>query len=262
MQNCIEDIRIWMRTNKLKLNDSKTEVLIVTSPHSSKHPHMESIQIKIGEDVISPKHSVKNLGAVIDATLSMDHQVNAVTRSIYFNLRRIANIKNYLTPEACAKAVNATVLSRLDFHNGLLLGLPDRALHKLQVAQNNAARLLTGTSRKEHITPVLKNLHWLPVRQRVTFKTLSLIQKSLHSPVAPPYMREMHTVYEPGRSLRSSQDQWKLTVQRSRNKYGSRSYKSLGAQLWNKLPYDVRAPTTQAAFRRKLKTFLFKETYT
>ena len=259
MEQCIEDVRGWMTANRLKLNEAKTEVIIITSKNNSHC--VKDINIMIGEESISPKPSAKNLGAVIDSNLMMERQVNSVTSSMYHYIRCIAKVKHQLTKEACAQAINTTVLSRLDYHNGLLLGAPEKLVHKLQVAQNSAARLLTGTSRREHITPVLKHLHWLPVRQRITFKVLTNIQKSLHSETAPQYMRELCPVHQPRRTLRSSADHWRVEVSRSRNQYGARSISTLGAQLWNELPINIRGPISRATFRKHLKTILFKQAY-
>ena len=160
--------------------------------------------------------------------------------------------------EACAKAINATVLSRLDYHNGLRLGASEESVHKLQVAQNNAARLLTGTPRREHITPVLRHLHWLPVRQRIAFKILTTIQKTLHSASAPNYLIDLCATYHP---CSSSSDQWKLIVVKASNQYGGRSFGTLGAKLWNELPSNIRGPILQATFRKHLKTLLFRREY-
>jgi len=259
MQDCIADVRTWMMVNRLKLNDSKTEVMVVTSKNNKEL--MKHIKIKIGEDIITPKTVVRNLGATLDCNLSMEPQVNSVTRRMYFNIRRISKIKHHLTQESCAKAINATVISHLDYHNGLLLGLPEKSIHKLQVAQNNAARLLTGATRREHMKPVLQHLHWLPVRQRITFKVLTIIQKTLHSAVAPVYLQDLCTVYHPRRTLRSSSDQWKLESSCTTNQYGTRSLKALGVKLWNQLPADIRLPISQTVFRKHLKTLLFKQEY-
>ncbi len=259
MENCIADVRSWMTMSKLMLNDAKTEVMIITKKNDVKC--VRDIAVTIGEESISPKPVVKNLGATLDAMLSMEQQVNAMTRKMYFNIRRIAKVKYHLTKEACTKAINTTVIVHLDYHNGLLLGAPDKTIRKLQVAQNSAARLLTGTPRRDHIKPVLYHLHWLPVRQRITFKVITIIQKSLHSPTSPSYMRELCPVYNPGRALRSSSDTWKLEVTKSSNKYGARSFTCLGATLWNELPADIRGPITHATFRKQLKTVLFKEVY-
>ena len=235
--------------------------MVITS-RNNKH-HVTDINLTIGEETITSKHVVRNLGATLDSVhvLSMDHQVNAVTLSMYYNIRRISRIKHHLTHEACKKAINATVLSRLDYHNGLLLGTSEKNIHRLQVAQNNAARLLTGTSRRDHITPVLQHLHWLPVRQRTTFKILTVIQKSLHGNHAPTYMKGLLSLYCPRRTLRSCSDQWKLEVSKVNNQYGARSLKTLGAKLWNELPCDIQRPISQAMFRKHLKTLLFRREY-
>ena len=259
MEKCAADVGCWMTANRLKLNEAKTEVVIITGKNTSHC--VEDINIMIGEESITPKPVAKNLGAVIDSNQMMERQVNSVTSSMYYNIRRISKVKHQLTKEACTQAINTTVLSRLDYHNGLLLGATEKSVHKLQVAQNSAARLLTGTSRREHITPILKHLHWLPVRQRITFKVLTIIQKSLHSATAPQYMKDLCPVYQPGRTLRSSADQWGLKVSRSRNQYGARSLGTLGAQLWNELPANIRGPISQSVFRKHLKTVLFKQVY-
>ena len=198
MQQCVAEVRHWMISSKLKLNDSKTEVMIISSKYHIEH--LSNITLKIGEEIIIPKSAARNLGATIDSTLTMDHQVNAMTRSMYHHIRRISKVKHCLTTEACAKATITTVTSHLDYHNGLLLGASDKLLHKLQVAQNSAARLLTGTSRREHITPILRQLHWLPVKQRIYHKVLTIIHKSLHCSYCPEYMQDLFLVYQPARN--------------------------------------------------------------
>ena len=259
MQNCLAKVRSWMRANQLKLNDSKTEVMVVTK--KTQLALAKKITITIGESTISPTPVAGNLGAKLDQLMSMEPQINAVTRKMYYNIRRISKVKHHLTSETCAKVINATVTSHLDYHNGLLLGLPSSALRKLQVAQNNAARLLTGAKYRDHIKPVLYHLHWLPVRQRITFKVMVTIHKTLHAPTAPSYLKELISLYQPRRTLRSASDPWKLQVPRSLNKYGDRSLQVLGAKLWNDLPAELRAPMSQATFKKQLKTVLFREAF-
>ncbi|XP_062604776.1 uncharacterized protein LOC134266566 [Saccostrea cucullata] len=133
-------------------------------------------------------------------------------------------------------------------------------MHRLQVAQNNAVRCLTKTCYRKHITPVLQ-LHWLPVKQRVVFKVLTTMHKSLHSTSASPYMRELCLTYQSQRTLRSSSDKWKLIVKKSSNKYGARAISTLGSQLWNNLPLELRELEAHGAFRKNLKTLLFKRGY-
>ena len=203
MEMCLSDVRKWMQCNKLMLNDAKTEVLIVVKENQRKC--VQGITIKVGDSIITPAKWVKNLGGCLDE--AMERQVQGVVRGANFHIRRIAKIRRFLDTNACAKVINATVTSRLDYHNALLCGIHDKQIKSLQVVQNNAARLLSQTSRHQHITPILEHLHWLPIKQRVTFKALTVIHNALHSNRAPEYLRTLFTVYWPGRTLHSSDDE-------------------------------------------------------
>lgn len=255
MEKCMEDVRIWMTANKLKLNNSKTEVLVVASKNNMKQ--MKDISICIGGHRVKPKLVVRNLGAMIDSELSMNAHINKITQTSYFHLNRIARIRPHLNQTACARVINATVTSRLDFHNALLLGLPANRTHKLQIMQNNAARLLSGCDRREHITPILYKLHWLPVVERSKFKVCCFIHKSIHSVSSPDYLKKLFPLYISTRSLRSSDDNWRLNVARVQNQFGERSVYHLGSKIWNDLPLSVRSNSCKITFKNKLKTFMF-----
>jgi len=258
MEKCLCEVRQWMARNKLKLNDGKTECLVITARNVKPS---DELTVLIGDEIIKPKITARNLGATLDHTLSMEAQVKDVIRCAYFHLRRIAKIRKHLSFDACANILHATVTSRLDFHNGLLAGVSEKLLSRLQGVHNNAARLLTRISRREHITPVLSKLHWLPIKQRITYKLLSLVHKVLHTDTAPMYLKEQLTLYRPRRELRSTSDKWTLEVPRSRLQYGSRSFRVFGPRLWNSLPADLKQPQSVPVFKKKLKTFLFREAY-
>ena len=185
--------------------------------------------------------------------------MNRVIKLAYFHLRRIAAIRKYITHEACAKVIHATVTSKLDFHNGLLVDIPEKSIRRLQVVQNNAARLLMRVRKTEQcITPILNDLHWLPINKRISYKILTMVQNALHSPVAPGYLREQVIVYRPARPLRSATNHWTLVIPRSRQKHGDSSFSVAGPKLWNTLPVELRVPQTSVVFKKKLKTFLFR----
>ena len=123
--------------------------------------------------------------------------------------------------------------------------------------QNAAARLLTNTRRRDHITPVLRQLHWLPVQRRVEFKIACLVHQSLAS-TAPMYLSaDIHLASEHGRHLRSSSYR-SLTVPRTRTTFGDRSFTVAGPRLWNSLPATLRQINSYGQFRRHLKTHLFR----
>ena len=115
------------------------------------------------------KPHVRDIGIVLDDTMTMAKHVSHTCRTAYYHLHNIAGIRRSLTTSACKIIVHSLVISRLDFGNATLYGISDALLHRLQVLQNSAARLITGTRRREHISPVLFALHWLPIRQRIKF---------------------------------------------------------------------------------------------
>ena len=144
--------------------------------------------------------------------------------------------------------------------NALLCGLPQTLLFKVQRVQNAAARLVCLTGRREHITPVLKELHWLPVRQRISFNVLVLTYQALHG-TAPQYMTDLLSQYQPTRSLHSN-DTLLLTAPQSRlTSFGDRAFQHAVPRPWNGLPISLRSANNLNSFKKALKTFLFKDAY-
>ena len=154
----------------------------------------------------------------------------------------------------------STLSAKLDNYNSLLYGLPDSYIRLLQRAQNSAARLITQAKKRDHITPILKHLHWLPVMYRIQFKILLLTYKSIHG-LAPSYLTELIELNNRSRSLRPSLHV-SLKVPRTRLKsYGDRSFSYSSSILWNQLPAHIRSAPTIQTFKSKLKTHLFERAY-
>ena len=150
--------------------------------------------INFSTTTIHPSKSVRNLGIVFDDNLCMDQHVKRVCQSVYFHIRNISGIRKILTDETAATIIHALITSRIDNGNSLITGITDRLIRKLQLAQNAAARILTKTRKFDHITPILKNLHWLPIRQRIDFKILILTWKALNG-TAPEYLTNLLIPY-------------------------------------------------------------------
>ena len=153
----------------LKLNDSKTELMLVTSKRS-KHLHNLPTSITIGNAQIPFKQSVKNFGFTLDCHLTMNAHVSNIARTCYFELRRLASIRRFLTSTATATLVSAFVLSRIDYCNSLLFGSTHDVTSHLQRIQNYAAQVILRLPMSSRITIHLKSLHWLPVKVRSTYK--------------------------------------------------------------------------------------------
>ena len=151
------------------------------------------------------------------------------------------------------------MLSKLDYCKLLLSGLQQSQINRLQHVQNSAARLLTATSRYEHVTPVLRSLHWLPVSACIDFKILLLVFKVLNG-LGPLYLSELLRLYIPNRNLRSSKKKLLIVpIECNLKTYGYRAFSHRAPILWNALPDDIRQVELLVTFKSKLKTHLFRQ---
>ena len=143
----------------------------------------------------------------------VDKQVSAVVSSCFFQLRTISKIRSFLSPQHLQRVIIMLIISRLDYCNSLYSGIAKETINRLQLVHNAAARLLTRTRMREHISPVLASLHWLPVKFRIRFKTLMFVYKALNG-LAPQYITELLEYASSSRPLRSG-SQRLLKVPRS-----------------------------------------------
>jgi len=247
-----------MASNYLKLNDSKTDFMIVGCAHNLKN--IQTTHITIGEDQVQPSQSVKNIGAIFDKQLKMDAQVNLICRSAWFHLHKLGKIKKYLSDSQLKTVIHAFVVSKLDQNNSLLVGAPKYLLSKLQSVQNAAAKFVHGINRFDCVEPPLEELHWLPVEQRIQFKILLLCYKCLNGH-GPAYLRELLIPYNPSRALRSSSAKLLVEPRTSSKTYGDRAFSVAGPRLWNGLPSSVKESASIDSFKKSLKTHLFRIAY-
>ena len=248
---CVAEIRDWMKANYLKFNDGKTELIILGTVHQL--AKLDPTCVHIGDSNIVPTESARNIGVMFDRHMSMEKQVNAMCQVANYHIRNIRNVRGLLTTDACKKLVHALVTSRLDFGNSLLGGIAKYLVKKIQRVQNSAARLVAEINKFDHLTSVLKDLHWLPVEKRINFKILLITYKALNG-LAPTYLRDLLQFHNPPRSLRSG-GQLRLKVPATKLKtYGDRAFSVLAPKLWNKLPLEIRLSESVDIFKSKLKT--------
>lgn len=262
LEGCISDIKAWAVKNKLQLNDDKTEIIHFKSRFVECEPFPT---VKIGDVHINPSSEARNLGVTFDCHLLLKTHISNICRSGWAFIYKLGRIRKYLNNATTERLVHAFITSRLDCCNSLLMSLPDNDLQKLQRLQNASARLVTLSKRRDHITPVLQCLHWLPVSKRIEYKILLLVFKTLYDR-SPVYIANLLNRYKPTRALRSSsQVLLRHPSQRPRtNFYGQRAFAVFGPRLWNALPSEIRnaAPTmTTGQFKCKLKSVLFMDYY-
>ena len=237
MQSCIRDVKAWASENMLELNYDKTELMLVISKRT-RHLHNLPTSITIGNAQIPFKLSVKNLGFTLGSHLTMNAHVTNIARTFYFEVRRLASIRRFLTSTATATLVSAFVLSRIDYCHSLLFSSTHDVTSNLQRIQNYAARLILHIPKSSSMTTHLRSLHWLPVKVRSTYKIACLCYHC-HSSTAPSYVADMlhkkplHTRY-----TRSCSYTMPLHNRPAHSKatLGDRSFSS----VWNSIPNDVR----------------------
>ena len=222
---------------------------------------MPSVHLQIGSELIAPSDNVRNLGIVFDSQMSMSPQITGLCKTLTFQLRNISRIRRFLDFDTCHHAIRSLVLSRLDYGNALLLGINKTDLNKLQRLQNWAAKLIFCANKRDHVTPFLKELHWLPVIERINFKVALLVFKCLNN-LGPSYLTSMLSLYSPTRAgLRSSTDSTRLqehTFNRGTlHSAANKSFSFSAPKLWNTLPSSLRSSGSVNIFKKHLKSHVF-----
>ena len=258
LESCISDVKSWMTENKLKLNDDKTEALLLKKRTANKPPCLPD-SVLVGNSHIPFSTSARNLGFYIASDMTLDKHVSNICRVAYYELRKISAIRQHLSSQTANTLVCAFVLSRLDYCNSLLAGCPKHLTNKLQKLQNSAARLVLQARKHDHAKPLLRTLHWLPIQARIEYK-LSSLCFHFFSGTAPSYLSDILTPYTPGRQLRSSTDSRTLRPPMIKTKtYGERTFSYSASHQWNSLPLTLRHSQSMHSFKRQLKTHLFQK---
>ena len=179
LKECIWKIGAWMQSNRLKLNTDKTQFMWLGT-----RQQLEKLQVRtlvLDGAMIEISESAKNLGVTLDSELTMQSHANNVARSCFYQLKQMRSFRRTLTRDATLTLVHAFVTSRVDYCNSVFVGSTVAVTKRLQIILNAAARLIAFKKRNDHITPVLRDeLHWLPVRQRITYKIALMVYRCLH----------------------------------------------------------------------------------
>ena len=250
INRCFEMISDWMQEYFLCLNPSKTKILVVKPP--SLKNEIEIGGTFIGGNCVRFVTSAKNLGIILDDELSFEHQVTAVVKSCFVTIRKISKVKSFLSVDQLKTLVTSCVFSKLDYCNSIYYGMSTRLLLKLQSVQNSAARLIKSKINLAYIptSVYIRDLHWLPMKERIVFKVLFIVHKCLNG-FAPASLADL---FEYSTSDRTC----KLVHRRSKRSYGKKAFSRCGPRLWNLLPIDIRLESITEEFKKQLKTFFFK----
>ena len=258
MHCALETVHNWMSANRLRLNPSKSQFIWFGTTRA---------RCRIDKNALASAsltgqscNVVRDLGVLLDGGLTMADHVSHISRISYYELRQIRVIRRTLSLSAAAVLIHSFVLTRLDYCNGVLLGLPEFRLHQLQLVQNAAARLLADLPRYSHISDYMRReLHWLPVADRVQFKIATLVWKATTGS-APDYIAELCLPVgtQTGRRALRSASRNDLMIPSFRTTTCARRDFSIAApRIWNALPPSVRAARGYTVFSKLLKTHFF-----
>ena len=259
----LSDIKKWMCERKLKLNDSKTEVVLIRGNlRNSVVDEFGNLDFEGSQ--LDPHLFVKNLGIIFDSSLSFRNHINSVVKACNFHIRNLYAIRKYLNKQSLLALVYSLIVPRVDYCNSLFIGLPNCVLMKLQSVLNRATRLIFALPPRVPTTSYLIELHWLPIKARVEFKICLLTFKALKFR-QPSYLVELLNplVAETNVALRSSDDPFRLHEPRATGEraFAARSFGYMAPRLYNKLPVALKQLDSVECFKKHLKTFFFSCAY-
>ena len=205
----------------------------------------------IEEQCIRFSEQVKNVGVTLDKNLNMNKHVSNIVSHCYKILKDIGSIKKSLQRNHLERLVHAVISSRLDYCNSLFMNISKENLHKLQMVQNSAARLILGRRKRDSATEALRELHWLNIEARIVFKILLLTFKVIHGMCSA----NIQLQFKPfnGRD----DDILLLQTPHFKTNFGKRIFEHNASRLWNALPRNIRSEDEIGSFKTQIKTLLF-----
>ena len=253
----------WMKVNRLKLNQDKTQFMWIGRKQMLDKIRLDVIHAHFPD--LKFLSSVNDLGVVLDENLNMEEQVGGICRSCFYHLRQIRAIRHSLSDVAARTAIQAFIMSKVDYCNAALLGLSSAVVDRVQRVMNAAARVLLKLPKFSHISARMKNeLHWLPVRERIQYKLVMTTWRCITG-CAPDYLQELcHLLSEitGRRQLRSSVPcRYLLAIPQARTvTMKRRAFAYAGPTSWNAVPESIRSTAlvvSLATLKTQLKTVLF-----
>ena len=259
LQNCIDEIRKWMGMNLLKLNNDKTEFLMVGTQYQLSVAG--DLGITIGQDLIKSCSVVRNLGVMFDRNLKSTTHVNKLVSISYVTMRNITRIRHSLDQDTLKTLCQALVMSKIDYCNSTLLGTANYNLVKLQRVQNMLCRIVTATGKYDKISDQMIGLHWLKVEYRIIFKIAILMFRCVNN-MAPSDLTDLISTGCRHNLNLHSQAQGLLPTARARTtQVHKQSFALVGPRIWNSLPDHIKMTNTIDKFKASLKTHLFQKCY-
>ena len=252
------DTKKKMDQMRLKMNPSKTDYIYFGNIMQIKKCSENSIDV--AGDLIVRSDIIHYLGMWMDQSLTLKQHVTKKCQAGMLNFSRLRSTCHLLDTKTTANLCLSLCMSHVDYCNSALYGLPDITIKKLQCLQNMCACLVLRKSNRDSISECLKTLHWLPVRQRIEHKILTLTHKC-RTGVGLGYLRNLLQEKKCTRTLRSNGTDL-LVIPRTKHKtFADRAFSVSAPTLWNNLPQELRSIKELLEFKKALKMHLFKQAF-
>ena len=259
LNDCFRSVHSWFAENGLALNPDKSEVIVIgTGARNRKEDGISAVTL--GDTSIAVSKTVESLGVTLDETRSFNSHVDNVCKAAHFHIRALRHIRRCIDDETARTVACSMVGARLDYCNSILYGTSAGNLGKIQRVINMLARVVSSARKRDHITPVLADLHWLPIASRIRFKVALQTYKTV-TRKKPEYLADLLSFQTASRSLRSSSKN-RLHVDVARTSFASRAFRHAAPSVWNALPVHLTDFSQSLnSFKKQLKTFLYNQAY-
>ena len=256
MKACIEKFEMWMKSNYLKMNINKTEVLFIAKPQD--HSLFTNLSVSIGDKcyVSSSQCNVTSLGCQISSSMSVKPTVSEIVKTCSYHLKRLSTFCYKLSEKHKLLLIKSFILNKIDYCSILLVNAPSTQIMRLQRLINKGIRFVYRLKKCDSVASCLKDSHILPVTYRVMFKSCTFVYNMLHGN-CPHYMKDVILRKIPQEiNLRSNRDNllFMQTTHSTTLQYGM-------IKNWNCLPYRIRSAVTIETFKTQLKTYYFNIAY-
>ena len=256
LELCLATLHSWFCSNGLALNGDKSEAITFgTRQKLRNYPPLPGISI--AGSLVPLSNTIKTLGITLDSHLTLDTHVSSVCKSAFYHIRALRHIRNSLTDDTARAVAVALVQSRLDYCNSILYGISKSNLTKLQRVQNSVARIVLRRHPHCSSADLLRELHWLPIEERIKFKLATITYNALSSH-QPPHLSSLLHPHVSGSTLTlRSTSQHLLAIPRCKTEFGKRAFSCCAPSVWCNIPVEIRSAPSISIFKRHLKTHFF-----
>ena len=244
----------WLCENHVLINPDKTKFLLLgTRQMLSRLP--EDLSMSFLGEKLKPSESAKDLGFLLDPRLTYDHHITSIVSSCFSKLSQINRVKKCFEKETLQLLIESVVFSKTLYCSSVWSNTTAQNINKIQSIQNFACKIITNSKKSDHVTPLLRHLNWLPVREQLQYRDSILAFKCING-IAPQYLTskfkkrsKIHT-----RNTRNARNTIQIPL--FRTAAGQRTFAYRGAKIWNNLNADVRENTNLRSFKKTLKSQL------